>query len=145
MRELNRLLTKKEIKDIWNEIDNKSDLNLFQLCDLIAQQVRIKQDAKTANHYETIIIPQKEERAYDIGFETGKEEARIIVENVIIPQRIKEAQKKLLSEIETKFEEVYAKSCDSVDNCHVNCPNPKNASQFCGYYRWQQLKESKGL
>ncbi len=31
-------------------------------------------------------------RSYDIGFDTGKEEARIIIENTILPQKVKEAE-----------------------------------------------------
>jgi hypothetical protein len=38
---------------------------------------------------------KSENRDYDIGFEAGKEEARIIFINTILPQKIKEATDKL--------------------------------------------------
>jgi hypothetical protein len=85
------------------------------------------QDTKTAKHFNEVVIP-----------------AKMAVIEARVDCVMKAARKELIAEIEAQFEEVHQKSCDREDGCHLKCCNPTDASQFCLYFRWQQLKQKEG-
>jgi hypothetical protein len=91
---MDRLLTEREFDEAWYRAEHDTVLDR-------KAAILKAQDAKTANYYETVINELKKAMVRNVT-----ESESILVDNirkgyetVIIPQKIKEAEKKLIEEI----------------------------------------------
>jgi hypothetical protein len=125
---MDRLLTEQEISNIVS-LDYGNAL----------RHAIKAQDAKTANYYEKEVLPQKIKEAVSNEMESAK--ANMEIAKLFCPRcsdylnfRIKEAEKKLIEEIE----KLDCYGCKDT-RCESYCHMPTKC------YRWQQLKQSRGI
>lgn len=95
-----------------------------------------EQDSKTANHYETVIIPQKVKEA--------EETTQRKYDEFIVPTLINKAKRELIEKIENTLE-LQTWHYD----CKHRCQNGKcitlSGYRNCSWYSWQQIKKEEGL
>jgi hypothetical protein len=82
--------------------------------------------------------------SFQQGFIEGKAYAANYYETVIIPQQIKEAEKKLIEEIESIYRFPRWVGCSNPD-CNPQISEQCKPLGQCPYAWWQQLKQKRGI